>query len=106
MGHISSIVVLFVTNMVFLWSPTTSAWPEASLDQIEWAADEACSVEFIEALPQGYDTLIGERGARLSGGQAQRLALARAFLRDAPLLILDEATAHLDPEHEHVYRRP
>jgi ATP-binding cassette subfamily C protein CydD len=76
------------------------AQSEASLDQIEWAAGQACAAEFIEALPQGYDTLIGERGARLSGGQAQRLALARAFLRDAPLLILDEATAHLDPEHE------
>jgi ABC-type multidrug transport system fused ATPase/permease subunit len=74
--------------------------PEAGLDQVKWAADQACAAEFIKALPQGYDTLIGERGARLSGGQAQRLALARAFLRDAPLLILDEATAHLDPEHE------
>lgn len=76
------------------------ARPDAGLDQIEWAAGQACAAEFIQALPQGYDTLIGERGARLSGGQAQRLALARAFLRDAPLLILDEATAHLDPEHE------
>jgi ATP-binding cassette subfamily C protein CydD len=76
------------------------ARPEASLDQIEWAAGQACAAGFIKALPQGYDTLIGERGARLSGGQAQRLALARAFLRDAPLLILDEATTHLDPEHE------
>ncbi len=55
---------------------------------------------FIEALPLGYDTLIGERGARLSGGEAQRIALARAFLKDAPLLIFDEATANLDPEIE------
>jgi ABC-type multidrug transport system fused ATPase/permease subunit len=51
-------------------------------------------------LPQGYETLIGERGVRLSGGEAQRIALARAFLRDAPLIILDEATANLDPEIE------
>jgi len=76
------------------------ARPEASLEQVEWAARQACAHEFIEALPQGYETLIGERGARLSGGQAQRLALARAFLQDAPCLILDEATAHLDSVHE------
>ena len=54
----------------------------------------------MQALAQGYDTVIGERGARLSGGEAQRVALARAFLKDAPLLILDEATANLDPESE------
>ncbi len=76
------------------------ARPNASFDQLKWAARQACADVFIEALPQGYNTLIGERGARLSGGQAQRLALARAFLQDAPCLILDEATAHLDPEHE------
>lgn len=68
--------------------------------EIEQAARAACAHEFIMALPHGYDTLIGERGARLSGGQAQRLALARAFLRDAPLVILDEATVNLDPETE------
>ena len=73
---------------------------EASLDEVVWAAQQAHAHDFIGALPQGYDTLVGERGARLSGGQAQRIALARAFLKDAPLLILDEATANLDPEEE------
>jgi len=76
------------------------ARPEATPAEIAAAARQAHAAAFIEALPQGYNTLVGERGARLSGGQAQRLALTRAFLKDAPLLILDEATAHLDPEHE------
>jgi len=76
------------------------ARPNANMDDVVRAAQEAHAHEFIQALPQGYDTLIGERGARLSGGQAQRLALARAFLKDAPLLILDEAASNLDPETE------
>jgi ATP-binding cassette subfamily C protein CydD len=76
------------------------ARPDASLDQVESAASQASASGFIEALPKGYGTVIGERGARLSGGEAQRIALARAFLKDAPLLILDEATANLDPEIE------
>jgi thiol reductant ABC exporter CydD subunit len=76
------------------------ARPDASLDEVARAARQASADGFIEALPQGYDTLVGERGARLSGGEAQRIALARAFLKDAPLLILDEATANLDPEIE------
>lgn len=74
--------------------------PDASAARIAAAAENAHAAEFIQALPQGYDTLIGERGLRLSGGQAQRLALARAFIREAPLLILDEATANLDPQTE------
>ena len=74
--------------------------PHASPAQIVEAARRAHAHNFIEALPQGYNTLVGEQGARLSGGEAQRIALARAFLKDAPLLILDEATANLDPEHE------
>jgi ATP-binding cassette subfamily C protein CydD len=76
------------------------ARPGASLEQVRRAARQAHAHLFVEALPQGYDTIIGERGSRLSGGEAQRIALARAFLKDAPLLILDEATANLDPEVE------
>jgi ATP-binding cassette subfamily C protein CydD len=80
------------------------ARPAASPDEVAWAARQAHAEAFIEALPRSYDTVIGERGARLSGGEAQRLALARAFLKDAPLLILDEATANLDPEIEDLVR--
>jgi ATP-binding cassette subfamily C protein CydD len=76
------------------------ARPAANLDEVAWAARQAHADAFVEALPQGYDTVVGERGTRLSGGEAQRIALARAFLKDAPLLILDEATANLDPEIE------
>lgn len=76
------------------------ARPAADLEEVIAAAQAAHAHQFISALPQGYHTPLGERGARLSGGQAQRIALARAFLKDAPLLILDEATAHLDPRSE------
>lgn len=74
--------------------------PEASDEAVEAAARLAGAEAFIQRLPQGYMTWVGERGARLSGGEAQRIALARAFLKDAPLLILDEPTANLDPEEE------
>ena len=64
------------------------------------AARLACCDEFIDRLPQGYDTVIGENGMTLSGGERQRLSIARAFLKDAPIILLDEATASLDVENE------
>ncbi len=72
----------------------------ATSQQIEQAAKDAAADDFIRALPQGYDTRVGEAGSRLSGGQKQRIAIARAFLKDAPLLLLDEATSALDTQSE------
>jgi ATP-binding cassette subfamily C protein CydD len=76
----------------------------ATRSEIERAAELAGAAEFIRRMPHGYDTQIGERGQRLSGGEAQRLAIARAFLKDAALLIMDEPTSSLDPESERLVR--
>ncbi len=76
------------------------ARPGAPMEEVVAAARQAEFHDFVASLPEGYETPVGERGARLSGGQAQRLALARAFLKDAPFLILDEPTSNLDPEIE------
>ncbi len=74
--------------------------PSATSKEIEQAAQQANALEFIKALPDGLDTVVGERGVKLSGGQRQRIAIARALLKDAPILILDEATSALDSESE------
>ena len=74
--------------------------PDATHDQVGEAAKKACCHDFISALPQGYDTVIGEGGSTLSGGEKQRISIARAMLKDAPIILLDEATASVDPENE------
>ena len=74
--------------------------PDATHDEVVAAAKAACCDDFIETLPDGYDTVIGEGGASLSGGEKQRISIARAMLKNAPIVILDEATANVDPENE------
>ena len=74
--------------------------PEATHEQVVAAAKRACCHDFIRSLPNGYDTIIGESGSTLSGGEKQRISIARAILKDAPIIILDEATSSVDPENE------
>ena len=75
--------------------------PDANHEQVVEAAKRARCHEFISALPDGYDTVVGEAGSTLSGGEKQRISIARAILKDAPIIILDEATSSVDPENEH-----
>lgn len=95
----------FVFQHVYLFHDTIAnnirfGNPEASMDKVIEAAKKACCHDFISALPNGYETVIGEGGASLSGGERQRISIARAIMKDSPIIILDEATANVDPENE------
>lgn len=95
----------FVFQSVYLFQDTIAnnirfGQPEAPMEQVIEAAKKACCHDFIMQLPEGYDTVIGEGGASLSGGEKQRISIARAIMKDAPVIILDEATANVDPENE------
>ncbi|MEE8160901.1 MAG: ATP-binding cassette domain-containing protein, partial [Acidobacteriota bacterium] len=97
--------IAIVTQETFLfddtiWNNIAYGRKDCTREEIMEAARAAYSHDFILNLPQGYDTVIGERGQRLSGGERQRIAVARAILKDAPVLILDEATSALDSESE------
>ena len=83
-----------------VWQNIAYGRPEATREEIEAAARQAQAHAFIEALPDGYDTMVGQVGLPLSGGQRQRLGIARAMIRDAPILVLDEPTSALDAESE------
>ncbi|MBO4728438.1 MAG: ABC transporter ATP-binding protein [Spirochaetaceae bacterium] len=95
----------FVFQNVYLFHDTIAnnirfGEPDAPMERVIDAAKKACCHEFISALPDGYNTVIGEGGASLSGGEKQRISIARAIMKDAPIIILDEATANVDPENE------
>jgi subfamily B ATP-binding cassette protein MsbA len=102
--------IAIVTQETFLFDDTVSnniayGRPDIARRAVEEAARTAIAAEFIEAMPEGYETHLGERGQRLSGGQRQRIAIARAVLKNAPILILDEATSHLDSESERLVQK-
>ncbi|MBQ6676267.1 MAG: ABC transporter ATP-binding protein [Ruminococcus sp.] len=95
----------FVFQRVYLFADTIAnnirfGQPDAPMEKVVEAAKKACCHDFIMRLPDGYDTVIGEGGASLSGGEKQRISIARAIMKDAPIIVLDEATANVDPENE------
>ena len=99
--------ISMVFQSVYLFHDTIRAnicfgKPDATEAEMIAAAKKACCHDFIQALPNGYDTIVGEGGGTLSGGEKQRISIARAILKNAPIIILDEATASIDPENEHL----
>ena len=99
--------ISMVFQNVYLFNDTVRAnicfgKPDATEEEMIAAAKKACCHDFIMALPNGYDTVVGEGGGTLSGGEKQRISIARAILKNAPIIILDEATASIDPENEHL----
>ena len=95
----------FVFQRVYLFADTVAnnirfGQPDAPMEKVIEAAKKACCHDFIMQLPDGYETVIGEGGASLSGGEKQRISIARAIMKDAPIIVLDEATANVDPENE------
>ncbi|MBQ6212703.1 MAG: ATP-binding cassette domain-containing protein, partial [Ruminococcus sp.] len=95
----------FVFQRVYLFADTIAnnirfGQPDAPMEKVIEAAKKACCHDFIMQLPEGYDTVIGEGGASLSGGEKQRISIARAIMKNAPVIVLDEATANVDPENE------
>ena len=102
--------ISMVFQSVYLFADTIEnnikfGCPDATHEQVVAAAKAACCHDFISALPNGYDTVIGEGGSTLSGGEKQRISIARAMLKNAPIVILDEATASVDPENEHLIQQ-
>ena len=102
--------VSMVFQRVYLFADTVEnnikfGCPGATHEQVVEAAKKACCHDFISALPDGYNTVIGEGGATLSGGEKQRISIARCLLKDAPIVIFDEATANVDPENEDQLQR-
>ncbi|KAA0589563.1 ATP-binding cassette domain-containing protein [Azospirillum oryzae] len=97
LGLVAQDPVVFSANA---WENIRYGRPDASDTEVRAAAEAAHALDFLDALPEGFDTFLGEKGVRLSGGQRQRLAIARAILRDPPVLLLDEATSALDAESE------
>lgn len=102
MSHISA-----VFQKVYLFNDTIEnnilyGKPDATKEEVIAAAKQACCHDFIMSLPDGYQTMVNEKGNNLSGGEKQCISIARAILKDAPIIILDEATASIDPENEHL----